>query len=58
MGEKAGLWVEVDLLKKAVFKLNSVWRLEPLFRGIKQVRDEPIYSVFQTRARNYMPYIE
>ena len=37
MNGSSTLWTEIDLLYKAIYKMKSRWRLEPLFRGTKQV---------------------
>jgi len=33
MNENSSLWAEVDILRKALYKMKSKWRLEPIFRG-------------------------
>ncbi|KAF6031472.1 hypothetical protein EB796_010220 [Bugula neritina] len=37
MNDNSSLWAEVDILRKALYKMKSKWRLEPVFRGTKQV---------------------
>lgn len=40
MSARSSLWTEIDILEKAIYKMKSKWRLEPLFRGTKQVRPD------------------
>ena len=38
LSENSSLWTEIDILEKAIYKVKVKWRLEPLFRGTRQVR--------------------